>query len=86
MTINYKGFRISKLKQGEFFDLEKLATINGKDGERQEYKILSYGIPFHRVIEKVVDYELQEYEGNYTIKEFLEIYERIVNDLADEFE
>lgn len=86
MEVIYKDFKITKLKDSYFYNLEKMETINGKDGKRQEYKINSNGIPFHVCIEKIVDYELRNLDGVYTINEYLDIYKNLVNELSKAFE
>ena len=86
MEVIYKDFKITKLKDSYFYNLEKMETINEKDGKRQEYKINSLGIPFHTCIEKIVDYELRNLDGVYTINEYLDIYKNLVNELSKAFD
>ena len=43
-------------------------------------------MPFDVCIKRIVDYQLQTLEGEYTIKEYLEKYEELVEIISNEFE
>ena len=87
MVIEGKDFRMEKLKDAPFYNLSLLTTINkGTDKEREEYKIVSYGIPFDVCINKIVDYKMRRLEGRYTVQEYIEKYEQFVNEVGNEIE
>ena len=75
------------LKMLHFIILSVLSVINaGKENEREEFKIIGYGMPFDSCIKRIVDYEINQIEGIYTIKEYVEKYEELVNKIGNEFE
>lgn len=87
MLIEGKDFRMEKLKDAPFYNLSLLITINkGTDKEREEYKIVSYGIPFDVCINKIVDHKMRRLEGRYTVQEYIEKYEQFVNEIGNEIE
>lgn len=87
MEIIIDNFKIKKLKEVMFFDLSELITVNaGKDSERQEYQVISYGIPFESCIKQIVDHQLRNIEGEFTLKEFVELYDEKVREIAKHFE
>lgn len=83
MIIEDQDFKIEKIKSGEFYNLSFLKIINeGKENERKEFEIVGYGMPIDKCIKRVVDYRLRDESGNYTIKEYLDRYKDIVEDIA----
>jgi hypothetical protein len=87
MVIEYGKFKMEKLKDAPFYNLSVLSVVNaGKENEREEFKIIGYGMPFDSCIKRIVDYEINQIEGIYTIKEYVEKYEELVNKIGNEFE
>jgi hypothetical protein len=87
MEIVGEFYKIEKLEDAPFYNLSLLTTINaGTEKERTEFKIVGYGMPFDSCIKRIVDYQLQTLEGEYTIKEYLEKYEEFVEIISNEFE
>jgi hypothetical protein len=87
MVIEGKDYKIEKVNDSEFYNLSMLSVINkGTDKEREEFKIISYGIPFEVCIKKIADYRLRNIEGTYTLKEYIEKFKDIIKELEDEIE
>lgn len=87
MVIEYSKFKMEKIENAPFYNLSILSVVNaGKENEREEFKIIGYGIPFDSCIKRIVDYEINRIEGIYTIKEYVEKYEELVNKIGNEFE
>lgn len=87
MEIVGEFYKIEKIEDAPFYNLSLLTTINaGTEKERTEFKIVGYGMPFDSCIKRIVDYQLQTLEGEYTIKEYLEKYEELVEIISNEFE
>jgi len=87
MTIEGSFFKMEKIDDSAFYNLSLLTKINkDTDKERVEFKLVAYGIPFDSCIRKIVNYQLRELEGTYTIKEYIEKYEELVNIIGDEIE
>lgn len=87
MVIEYGKFKMEKLEDAPFYNLSVLSVVNaGKENEREEFKIIGYGMPFDSCIKRIVDYEINQIEGIYTIKEYVEKYEELVNKIGNEFE
>ncbi len=87
MVIEYGKFKMEKLEDLPFYNLSVLSVINaGKENEREEFKVIGYGMPFDSCIKRIVDYQMQSLEGTYTIKEYLEKYEELVNIIGNEIE
>ena len=54
MVIEYGKFKMEKLEDAPFYDLSILSVINaGKENEREEFKIIGYGMPFDSCIKRV---------------------------------
>lgn len=87
MTIEGDFYKIEKLDDAPFYNLSILTKVNkGTDKEREEFKLIGYGMPFNTCIERIVDYQLKNLEGIYSVKEFLEKYKELVNKIGNEFE
>lgn len=87
MLIEGDFYRMEKIKDAPFYNLSMLTIINkGTDKERSEFKIVGYGMPFDSCIKRIIDYQMQSLEGIYTIKEYLEKYEELVNIIGNEIE
>lgn len=55
MILEESDFKL-KSDDGIRFDLELLRTINGKNGERKEFKNEGYSMPLYRALEKILAY------------------------------
>ena len=87
MTINYKDFQIKKNADVPFFDLLIKKTVNaGKDNEREEYQTISYGIPFQSCIVVMINYQLRNTDGVFTLPQFYAYYKELVQELDKEFQ
>jgi hypothetical protein len=87
MVVEYDKFKMEKLEDLPFYNLSILSVVNaGKENERKEFKVIGYGMPFDSCIRRIVDYEMSQIEGTYTIKEYIDKYEELVNKIGNEFE
>ena len=87
MTIEGNGYKIEKLTDAPFYNLSITAVINvGTDKEREEYRIVGYGMPFDSCIKQIVDYRMAKLEGTYSPKEFVDLYEELVMELGKDFD
>lgn len=87
MVIEGKDYKIEKLTDAPFYNLSKLVTVNaGTDKERTEFKIVGYGMPFDTCIKQIVDNRMAKLEGTYSPKEYVNLYEEMVNELGKDFE
>ena len=73
---NFKMIHIS----GPFFDLSQLVKINaGKDNEREEMKIIAYGLPIDACLKHIACSKIPD--GDYTIKEYITAYHKVIKEL-----
>ena len=87
MVIEGNGYKIEKLTDAPFYNLSITVVINvGTDKEREEYKIVGYGMPFDSCIKQIVDYRIAKLEGTYSPKEFVDLYEGLVMELGKDFD
>lgn len=87
MIIKEQDFIIEKLDDLSFYNLSFSTVVNkGKEDERTEYKVVSYGIPFHTCIEMIVDYRMKNVEKELSLKEYVEKYKEEVNKIGELFE
>lgn len=87
IVIEGKGYKMEKIIDSAFYNLSLLKKVNaGKENEREEFKIVSYGIPFETCIKQIVDYRLRNMEGVFTIREYLDYYKELVDELDKDFE
>lgn len=87
MVVEYDKFKMEKIEDAPFYNLSILSVVNaGKENEREEFKIIGYGMPFDSCIKRIVDYEMSQIEGIYTIKEYIDKHEELVNKIGNEFE
>lgn len=87
MVIKGSFYEMKKLNDAPFYDLSVMTKVHeGSEKEREELKIVGYGIPFDSCINRLVDVKLREEVGEYTIPEYLEKYEEIVKLISKDFE
>ena len=87
MVIEGNGYKMEKLTDASFYNLSIPVKINaGTDKEREEYKIVGYGMPFDSCIKQIVDYRMAKLEGVYSLKEYIDLYENMVNELGKDFD
>ena len=87
MVIEGNGYKMEKLTDASFYNLSIPVKINaGTDKEREEYKIVGYGMPFDSCIKQIVDYRMAKLEGSYSLKEYIDLYENMVNELGKDFD
>lgn len=83
IVIKDKEFEMVQVKTSPFFNLSMLTTINaGKDTERQEMKIISYGIPFETCIQHIVSHRMSEIDDEFTASQYIEKYKSVVNEVC----
>ena len=83
ITIKEKDFEMFQVKDGPFFDLSVLSKVNaGKSDEREEMKIVAYGIPFESAIKYIVSYKLLQEDAVYSVSELVEKYKEIVKEVS----
>ena len=60
MIIEEADFRMESIGDNlHFWDLSVLKTIKSKDGERQEFKVIGYGLPISACIQRIADYRIE---------------------------
>ena len=80
IQIKEKEFEMVQVS-GPFFDLYMLVKINaGKENEREEMKLMDYGIPFDTCLKKIINYKIPD--KDYTIAEYVEAYTKATQELA----
>ncbi len=86
MVVEGKGYKMEKLTDASFYNLSILTKVNADtDKEREEYKIVGYGMTFPDCLQRIVDFRLNQMDGIYSLKEFIDIYEEIVNEIGKDF-
>lgn len=84
MVIEEKDFRLTPVKDsGDRFDLELLRTVNkGKENERQEFKVVAYGVNIPAAIRYVTNARIiEKFPGTIDLKTYLEEYKNIVDEI-----
>lgn len=84
MIIEEKDFRLTPVKDGgDKFDLEFLKTINkGKENEKQEFKIVAYGISIEKAIKYIANNRLNnKIPGTIDLKTYIQEYRDITEEL-----
>ncbi len=84
IVIKTKDFEmVQSSRTGPFFNLSLLTKVNfGKENEREEMKLVSYGLPFEVCMKQIVDIQMQKQTGNMTAREYIERYKVVVNDIS----
>ena len=80
MIIEEKDFRLIPIKDyGDMFDLELLKTVNkGKETERQEFKVVAYGVRIDSALRYVANARIAERNpGTIDLKTYLQEYRNI---------
>lgn len=87
MTIEGNDYKMEKLTDASFYNLSIITIVNaGTDKEREEFKIVGYGMPFDSCIKQIVDYRMAKLEGSYSPKEYIDLYENMVVELRKDFD
>jgi hypothetical protein len=87
MVIEGNGYKMEKLTDASFYNLSIPVKVHaGTDKEREEFKIVGYGMPFDSCIKQIVDYRMAKLEGVYSLKEYIDLYENMVNELGKDFD
>lgn len=82
IVIEDANFRMEQVS-GPFFNLSILSKINaGTEKEREEMKLVDYGLPFEACLKRVVNLEMSKEEGSFTVTEYIEKYKKIVNKIS----
>lgn len=84
MVIEEKDFRLTPVKDcGDMFDLELLKTINkGKETERQEFKVIAYGVRIESALRYIANARVAEGNpGTIDLKTYLQEYRKIIDEL-----
>lgn len=84
MVIEEKDFRLTPIKDsGSIFDLELLKTVNkGKDNERQEFKVIAYGVSFEGAMKFIANHRIAEkYPETIDLKTYLQEYRSIIDEI-----
>ena len=86
MLIEGNGYRMEKLSEARFYNLSIPVLVNaGTDKEREDWKIVGYGMPFKECIRRIVDYRMRSLEGSYSIREYLDLNKELVEKLGKDF-
>lgn len=84
MVIEEKDFRLIPIKDtGNMFDLELLKTVNkGKESERQEYRVVAYGVSFESAMKYVANARIAEkHPDTIDLKTYLQEYRNIIDEI-----
>ncbi len=84
MVIEEKDFRLTPIKDsGDMFDLELLRTVNkGKETERQEFKVIAYGVRIDSALRYIANARVAERNlGTIDLKTYLQEYRNIIDEL-----
>lgn len=84
MVIEEKDFRLTPIKDsGDMFDLELLRTVNkGKETERQEFKVIAYGVRIDSALRYITNARVAERNpGTIDLKTYLQEYRNIIDEL-----
>ena len=84
MVIEEKDFRLTPINDcGDMFDLELLKTVNkGKETERQEFKVIAYGVRIDSALRYVANARIAEkHPGSIDLKTYLQEYRNIIDEL-----
>lgn len=83
MVIEEKDFRLTPVKDcNDRFDLEILKTVNkGKENERQEFKVVAYGITLDSAFKYVTNARLSESSDTVDLKTYMQEYKSIMEEL-----
>lgn len=82
IVIEDANFRMEQVS-GPFFNLSFLSKINaGTEKEREEMKLVDYGLPFETCLKRIVSLEMSKEEGPFTVSEYIEKYKQIVNKMS----
>lgn len=82
MVIKEKDFEMAQLRDGPFFDLSMMTTVNsGKSNERTEMKVVGSGMTFDSCIRYIVSTRLTEQEVELSLSDFIIKYREEVEKL-----
>lgn len=83
-TDNYK---ITQNSVGPFFDVEEKCKVNaGKENEREEWKVIAYGLPFRDLLFTIALKHITSNDKTYnSLSEFLSDLESEINKVKEEF-
>lgn len=74
-----KDFKLVHVS-GQFFDLHQLVKVNaGKDNEREEMKLVAYGLPLEACLKRIACDKIPD--GVYTVSEYISEYHKIIDEL-----
>ena len=84
MIIENKDYILEQIsKDSHFFDLTFPKVINkGKDNERTDLVLISYGLPFETSVQMYILDKLRDKE--YTLKEYLKEYQKLLKNIIEE--
>ena len=76
MIIEEADFRMESVGDNlHFWDLSILKTIKSKDGERQEFKVIGYGLPISACLQRIADYRIEcKHPDAMSLKEYIQDY------------
>lgn len=82
IIIEDSDFKMEQVKSTPFFDLSLMVPINeGKPNERYELKLIGHGMTFEACLQRIVSYKLGDYDDIYSVKEYVELYEKEVDSI-----
>ena len=78
MIIEEADFRMESVGDNlHFWDLSILKTIKSKDGERQEFKVIGYGLPISACLQRIADYRIEcKHPDAMSLKEYIQDYKQ----------
>lgn len=84
MIIKEKDFEMVQLRDGPFFDLSMLVSVNaGKSNERSEMKVVGNGMTFDSCIRYIVSARLTAQESEVSLSDFISKYAEEVNKIKN---
>ena len=85
MIIKKADYRIQTITNNlHYWDLSVLKTIKSKDGERQEFKVIGYGLPISACLQRIADYRIEcKHPDAMSLKEYIQDYKQEVTRLEE---
>lgn len=86
MKIQENDFILESINDhSEMFDVSLLCKVNkGKENEREEMKIVAYGVPFEIALRYVIQHRTIHRLGEVTtLKDYIKVYREIYKELKE---
>lgn len=85
--MQFGNYRITRKSVGPFFDVEEKTIVNkGKSNEREDWKVVAYGLPFKDLLFTIAYEHLKSRDVTYNLSEFLIELEKEINIIKAQFD